>query len=91
MVDWLDRLARDALQPIRDEVDWPIIVRSGYRSESLNRMIPGASKTSQHVLGQAADIQAAPGLVKARPGSGAAGLRAAVASDGPRCSGCAVA
>ena len=33
----------------------PIYVNSGYRSEALNKAV-GGSKTSQHVLGMAADI-----------------------------------
>lgn len=48
-------LAEDILQPIRDAIDCPIIVSSGYRSEQLNKAIKGA-KTSQHLTGAAADI-----------------------------------
>ena len=35
-----------------------IHVNSGYRSEALNKVIPGASKTSGHCKGEAADIVA---------------------------------
>ena len=45
------------LQPIRDAWGKPIKVTSGYRCPRLNTMVGGV-KNSQHVLGQAADIQA---------------------------------
>lgn len=44
------------LQKIRDIYNKPIIVTSGYRCEKLNKAV-GGSKTSQHRLGQAADIR----------------------------------
>jgi zinc D-Ala-D-Ala carboxypeptidase len=43
------------LQPLRDKVG-PIIASSGYRSEAVNTAI-GGSKTSDHMYGQAADIE----------------------------------
>jgi hypothetical protein len=52
----LNSLATAILDPIRDHDGRPIRVNSGYRSPALNAATPGASKTSQHVLGQAADI-----------------------------------
>ena len=56
----LKRLAKEVLQPVRDKYGKPIIVTSGYRGEKLNKAI-GGSKTSQHMLGQAADIEALDG------------------------------
>jgi len=50
-------LAANVLQPIRDR-HGTIHVRSGYRSPAVNKAIGGAT-TSQHILGQAADIEAA--------------------------------
>lgn len=44
------------LQKIRDIYNKPIIITSGYRCEKLNKAV-GGSKTSQHRLGQAADIR----------------------------------
>lgn len=44
------------LQKIRDIYNKPIIITSGYRSTKLNKAV-GGSKTSQHRLGQAADIR----------------------------------
>lgn len=53
----LKRLAVDVLQPIRDAWGKPIVVTSGYRCPWLNTKVGGV-KTSQHILGQAADIKA---------------------------------
>lgn len=53
----LTRLAVEVLQPIRDTWGKPIRVTSGYRMPRLNASV-GGSPTSQHLLGQAADIQA---------------------------------
>lgn len=52
----LVKLAKEILQPIRDKWDGPIVVTSGYRSEALNKAVGGV-KTSQHRLGEAADIK----------------------------------
>ena len=49
-------LVKFVLQPLREALNKPIKVTSGYRSESLNKLI-GGSKRSQHCKGQAADIQ----------------------------------
>lgn len=46
-----------ALQPMRESVDRPIKILSGYRTPDLNRAI-GGSPTSQHLLAQAVDITA---------------------------------
>ena len=43
------------LEPARLEVG-PIIINSGFRSETVNRRVGGVSN-SQHLLGQAADIR----------------------------------
>lgn len=50
----LRRLCRTILEPFRALVG-PLHVSSGFRSEALNR-ITGGVPTSQHRLGQAADI-----------------------------------
>lgn len=49
-------LATNVFQPVRDHFKRPIHISSGYRSAELNASIKGASKTSQHSLGQALDI-----------------------------------
>ena len=52
----LRELAIKILQPIRDKWRSPIIVNSAYRSEQVNKAVGGAP-TSQHRLGEAADIK----------------------------------
>lgn len=44
------------LDPLRESLGVPIKVTSGYRSPALNAAV-GGSATSQHALGQAADLQ----------------------------------
>lgn len=53
----LQRLVSGLLQPVRDLLAVPILVSSGYRSETLNRKI-GGSRTSAHSIGFAADFTA---------------------------------
>ncbi len=43
------------LQVLRDELNRPIIIISGYRSPEYNKKIKGAKK-SQHMIAKAADI-----------------------------------
>ena len=54
----------ELLQKIRDKYGYPIHVNSGYRCLALNNDV-GGSKTSQHVIGQAADIVATGGRTNA--------------------------
>ena len=56
VIENLTNLAQNVLQPIRDKFGAQIIVTSGYRSKELNKAV-GGSPTSQHCLGQAADIR----------------------------------
>ena len=51
------RLAENVFQPIREYLNRPIKVNSGYRSAALNRAIPGSSRTSQHCFGEAIDLK----------------------------------
>ena len=51
----LGALARAVLQPIRDYLQRPVKISSGYRCQALNRAV-GSASTSQHTQGQAADI-----------------------------------
>ena len=48
-------LCRDVLEPLREKIGQPIIISSAFRSSDVNRAVGGVS-TSQHLLGQAADI-----------------------------------
>lgn len=52
----LIRLTKEILQPIRNKWGSAIVVTSAYRCEALNKAV-GGSKTSQHRLGEAADIK----------------------------------
>lgn len=56
----LTMLCKKLLQPIRDKYGKSIIVTSGYRCSTLNTKI-GGSRTSQHMKGQAADINSGEG------------------------------
>lgn len=51
----LKALAVNILQPLRDALGHPIKINSGFRSARINKLVGGAP-SSQHVLGQAADI-----------------------------------
>lgn len=50
-------LVDKVLDPLRTLWGKPLIVNSGYRCPTLNKSVGGA-KTSQHMTGQAADIDA---------------------------------
>lgn len=55
-VQALRLLCFHVLEPVRLNFRRPVIVNSGYRSPRVNRAIGGAPN-SQHVLGEAADIE----------------------------------
>ena len=55
VLDNLLLLIANVLQPLRDYVNRPIIINSGYRSYSLNANVGGVIN-SQHLTGQAADF-----------------------------------
>ena len=52
----LTALAANILDPLREAYGKPIVVSSGYRCAKLNRAVGGVAR-SQHITGQAADIQ----------------------------------
>lgn len=56
VIKMLLHLCKKVLQPLREHIGESIKVSSGYRSTDLNKKI-GGSKSSQHCLGQAADIR----------------------------------
>ena len=51
----LTALVDNVLDPLREWYGKPIVVNSGYRCPALNKAVGGAT-TSQHMSGQAADI-----------------------------------
>jgi len=59
VIEQLKLLCKNILQPLRNHLGKPITITSGYRSPLVNSNVPGSSKTSQHMKGQAADLQIA--------------------------------
>jgi len=55
-IENLTALCKNILQPVRDYFDRPVTINSGYRNHILNKKIGGAL-SSQHVLGEAADVE----------------------------------
>ena len=55
VIDNLTALVENVLDPLREAWGAPIHVNSGYRCAALNKAVGGVP-TSQHILGEAADI-----------------------------------
>ena len=55
-IDNLLNLIFYCLQPLRDKLQKPILITSGYRSEALNKIV-GGKYNSQHLKGQACDFK----------------------------------
>jgi len=55
-IENLRALAEKVLQPLRDAMGKPMRVNSAYRGPEANKAV-GGSKTSQHMTGEAADIE----------------------------------
>jgi zinc D-Ala-D-Ala carboxypeptidase len=51
-------LADELFEPLRKKIDEPILVTSFYRSQELNNAIGGAATVSQHITGNAIDLDA---------------------------------
>lgn len=49
-------LVEKVLDPLRQHYGKPISITSGFRCPKLNAVMPNASKSSQHLFGEAADI-----------------------------------
>ena len=52
----LHSLCINTLEPLRLEIDLPVVITSGYRCKALNERITHHSNTSQHMSGLAADF-----------------------------------
>ena len=50
------RLCLGIMEPLREELQLPVIITSGYRSKRLNDILLHSSHHSQHLYGQAADF-----------------------------------
>lgn len=55
VVSNLQFLCREILEPLREWINEPILINSGYRCPKLNKLVGGVSN-SQHLTGEAADI-----------------------------------
>lgn len=56
VIDNLTYLVTRVLQPLRDQLEAPITITSGFRSLELNRKL-GSQDSSQHITGMAVDIE----------------------------------
>lgn len=56
VVSNLQHLCQEVLEPLRNWMNEPIRINSGYRSPALNKAVGGAT-SSQHLSGEAADIR----------------------------------
>lgn len=55
-VENLKRLCEGTLEPLREALQLPVVITSGYRTKALNDILAHASERSQHMVGQAADL-----------------------------------
>ena len=55
----LRRLCVHTLEPLREALQLPVIITSGYRTKALNSIIAHAAERSQHMEGRAADFYVA--------------------------------
>ena len=54
----LKELVKNILDPLREMINEPIAVNSGYRTVAVNKAVDGAQKPiSQHTKGEAVDIE----------------------------------
>ena len=60
-VNNLKALCCGNLEPLREALQLPVVITSGYRTKALNSLLAHASERSQHMLGQAADFYVASG------------------------------
>ena len=74
-VENLKRLCKGTLEPLRKALGLPVIITSGYRCKELNNIVNRSSKTSQHMLGQAADFYISDDGMRQSRGSRVNGLR----------------
>lgn len=56
-------LVHNVLQPLRDHVQEPVVISSGFRNVVVNKLVGGVSD-SQHMYGKAADISFGTNLAK---------------------------
>jgi hypothetical protein len=54
----MKHVATQVFDPVREHIGGPLAATSFFRSKELNDATPGSSKTSQHMTGEAIDIDA---------------------------------
>ncbi len=64
VVNNLRRLCKNTLEPLREALDMPVIITSGYRCKALNDRMIHYTQKSQHLKGQAADFYIAQGAAQ---------------------------
>ncbi len=65
VIESLKYLCVNTLQPIRDKLRAPMKITSGYRCKPLNDLV-GSSDRSQHLKGEAADVQLSASFLNSR-------------------------
>ena len=55
-IENLSRLCQGTLEPLREALQLPVVITSGFRTKALNDKLAHPSERSQHMLGQAADF-----------------------------------
>lgn len=58
-VENLKRLCEHTLEPLREALQLPVVITSGFRTKDLNDLLAHSSSTSQHMRGEAADFYVA--------------------------------
>jgi hypothetical protein len=58
----LKLVAEKVFEPLREGLGKPIRISSGYRSPALNKAVGSRNKNSQHITGEALDLQGVGGL-----------------------------
>ena len=61
-IENLRRLCQGTLEPLREALQLPVVITSGFRTKALNDKLAHSSERSQHMLGQAADLYIGSGL-----------------------------
>lgn len=59
-VENLRTLCVHTLEPLREKLERPIIITSGFRTKALNDILVHAARKSQHMEGRAADFYVSP-------------------------------
>ena len=61
-IENLRRLCQGTLEPLREALQLPVVITSGFRTKALNDKLAHSSERSQHMQGQAADLYIGSGL-----------------------------